>query len=68
MNVQDARWLTTAVIVATALWLIAYDIVIIALFGREASVSLVVYDLARAHPIIACALGVLIGHWLFPLR
>lgn len=53
-------------IVAVAVMIAAYDFCAYHFHGRDATVTHVLRDLCQAHPILAFALGVCIGHVFWP--
>ncbi len=59
--------LTRLVLTAVVAGLAVYDVVIIRACGPPASLSFVIHDFARQHPMAALALGVLVGHVFWPL-
>lgn len=61
------RRLTVLLIAAAAAVLSAYDVVAYHAGGR-ATISEVLYDGARAYPVLAFAFGVLMGHLFWPQR
>jgi hypothetical protein len=56
---------TYLVLGITVAVLIIYDIYICYTHGGDATISWVTYSLAQRHPIIAFALGVVMGHILW---
>lgn len=59
------RWTIAILITVTAL-LIAWDVYAVITGGSSGTISDVVLDFARAHPVVAFVLGVLCGHLLWP--
>ena len=57
---------TKVFLLCVTLLVILYDVVAIWFGGRDASVSVVVKDFIFANPIVAVAVGILIGHLLWP--
>lgn len=57
--------ITVGLLVGVAALLIAWDVFVFAKRGK--TISEVMRDAGRAYPILAFLLGVLIGHWFFPL-
>ena len=56
------RQLTEIVLMAVFAGLGVYDVVVGILYGREATISMVLRDLSHRHPIIPFAFGMLAGH------
>jgi hypothetical protein len=54
--------LTRHVIAAAAVLLVAYDLAAVRLWGEPATLSRVLTDWSREWPVIAFALGVVVGH------
>jgi hypothetical protein len=48
--------------------LVAWDIWLYVNPAPSDTISRVIADAAQDHPLLPFALGVLIGHWLWPLR
>lgn len=59
--------MTTRVLLVAAVLLTLYSIIVQAIYGDEASISITIYKLSVDYPIISFLLGLLIGHWLWPL-
>ena len=66
MTTRTARLVTLWVILGAAVVLIVWDIVAYYLGGIDATESRVIRDWSMHDPIIACAAGVLIGHFFWP--
>jgi hypothetical protein len=66
----EAQWLTLAFIIAVTAAVLAYDVWVIRTHGVEASISRVVAHLAVRWPVLlpvlAFALGVMVGHVILP--
>lgn len=58
---------TIAVIVATIVSLIAYDVYAVLRGGKEATISGVIAQFSHKFPIIAFAGGLLCGHFWWPV-
>ena len=56
---------TVFLLVASAVGLSLYDIVAEAREGESATISQVITDSSKEHPIIAVAFGILMGHWFW---
>lgn len=61
------RW-TIAILLGITALLIGWDIYVALTPQKGDTISEVIRDWAFAHPVIPFALGVLCGHWLWPLR
>ena len=59
--------LPTGILVAAALALVAYDICAAATPEEGDTISEVIAGAARKRPVIALGLGVILGHWFWPL-
>lgn len=64
MNRTTTVWILIAVVAG----LIAWDIAVYLGAGTEATISRVVLDFAGQHPVVGFLLGVISGHWLWPMR
>lgn len=62
------RKLTIGILVATALFLIGYDIVVAVNKEEGDTISEVTLDKAIRYPIIPFALGVVMGHLFWPQK
>jgi len=60
--------ITVTVVVLMVVVGIGYDIIALIMGGVESTISQVVLNKAREHPIIAFAMGVLCGHLFWPQR
>jgi len=60
------RWWTIAILAGVSLLLIVWDIYAATNKERGDTISEVVLDFARRHPVIPFLLGVLMGHLLWP--
>jgi hypothetical protein len=65
---MEPRTITALVLLVNALVLGLFDIYMIARYGGEASISLVMYDLAREYPILAFLIGGVCFHWFWPVK
>lgn len=54
--------ITEIVIAVTTVAVLAFDVYIIIKKGKEASISRVLYNQSRRHPVIPFALGFVAGH------
>jgi hypothetical protein len=59
---------TQIVILATILFLVAYNLVAWFVWGGESTISHQIFLAVSKWPTIGLATGVLIGHWFFPSR
>ena len=57
--------MTLALLGITALVWLAWDIWIIGWYGRQASISDVLYLTCQRHPFVAAGIGILVGHSLW---
>ena len=64
MNGPD---ITKAVLIVNLVALILYDIAVLWGWGLSSTISVVAYDIAREHPLVAVGVGLVIGHVFFPL-
>lgn len=62
------RQVTQVVLLITFMVLGAYDLWAFYRWGRPYTLSVVIYESARANPIVAFGLGVLIGHLFWPVK
>jgi len=60
------QW-TTTIIALTIIFLVTWDVLAILYSSNESSISSIMYDFSRKHPIIPLAVGVLIGHFFWPV-
>lgn len=69
---MDAKtqWVTLALMIAVAVFVIASDVILLRLFGPDATYSRVSGRIFDAHPVALVvaifAVGVLVGHVLLP--
>lgn len=68
MSLEEAKTLTRVVSLILLALALVYDVAIAVKFGREATISAVLYDAAKDNPIVGVIAGVLMGHWFFPIR
>jgi hypothetical protein len=66
----EAQWLTLAVIIGVTAAVLSYDAWVIRWYGPDASISRVVAHLGARWPVLlpvlAFALGVMVGHVILP--
>jgi hypothetical protein len=62
----DWKLLTAFVLAGTVVVLVVYDVLAEVYGGDRTTISRVVYNFARAEPVAAFALGVLVGHLFWP--
>lgn len=60
------KTMTAIVLVATAVVLVSYDVAAEVKGGNAATISQVLYHFAQSEPILAVALGILVGHLFWP--
>ena len=63
---MTSRTITISILAAVTLLLIAWDIYVATNKQKGDTISEVVLGFARRHPVIPFALGVLMGHLLWP--
>ena len=63
---SNAVWSTRAMLVGVVLLIGLWDIVIIQVGGKDASVSNVAIQWAKENPVITLVLGVVLGHIFWP--
>jgi hypothetical protein len=61
------RKITIAFIVACTFLIIAYDIWAVYSGGIPATISSVIFDYCHQYPIISVGMGILIGHFAWPV-
>ena len=59
MMPSEAMWF----VIATAIVWLAYEIYV--LYYRKETISVGIYKIARAHPIVVLFIGILLGHWFW---
>lgn len=59
---------TRAVLLVWVALLVVYAVLAIRFGGREASVSAAVSQFCFDNPIVAFAMGLLVGHFIWPVR
>lgn len=57
---------TAGVLIAAAVVLIIWDVIVAIRGGNTATISQVLYHAAQAEPVIALALGIVLGHLFWP--
>lgn len=63
----DPATVMVSIILALVLIVVGlYDLIAVLWFGQPATVSAVVLQIAKRHPILPLAVGVLIGHLFWP--
>ena len=62
------RHITQAVLLTALLLLGGYDLFAYFLWGRENTISVVLYETAQQFPILAFGLGLLSGHLFWPIK
>ena len=67
MTTQEACHMTRCVLLSTVILLVGYNIFVGLKYGIEPTISVQVYELARMHPIIPFVMGLVVGHFLWPL-
>lgn len=64
----DGPTVTRMVLLLTLICLLGYDLFAVYSFGYEGTISLVVFTMAKAYPIIPFLAGVVVGHLFFPIE
>ena len=59
---------TLMVLLLTLICLLGYDLFAVYRFGYEGTISLVVFTMAKAYPIIPFLAGIIVGHLFFPIE
>jgi hypothetical protein len=57
--------MTIIVLLSVAIVLIIYDIIVVALFGRDETISWQMWLISQKYPVIPFALGFVMGHILW---
>ena len=64
----DGPTVTRLTLLLTLIALLGYDLFAVYQFGYEGTISLVVFTMAKAFPIIPFLAGVVVGHLFFPIE
>ena len=64
----DGPTVTRMVLLMTLIGLLGYDLFAVYQFGYDGTISLVVFTMAKAYPIIPFLAGVVVGHLFFPIE
>lgn len=64
----DGTTVTRMTLLMTLICLLGYDLFAVYQFGYDGTISLVVFTLAKAYPIIPFLAGVVVGHLFFPIE
>lgn len=64
----DGPTVTKLALVLTLVALLAYDLFAVYAFGYDGTISLVIFTMAKAFPIIPFLAGVVVGHLFFPIE
>lgn len=65
---MTTRQITAVLVLAVVVVLVGWDVYTLAAHGSEpATISELVRDVAFNHPMIPFGLGVLVGHWFWPV-
>lgn len=59
--------ITQSIIIGSAIILVLYDVLALGIWGKTATISVVTYSWARRYPVIAFALGFVMGHIFWPV-
>ena len=65
---MTGKTITTLVLILTLVALLAYDALALWLWGYDGTISLVVFNAAKAWPIIPFLSGVVCGHFFFSVE
>lgn len=68
MSKIDGPTVTRMSLLFTLIALLAYDLFAVYKFGYDGTISLVVFTLAKAYPIVPFLAGVVVGHLFFPIE
>ncbi len=59
---------TGTILVVNLVLLALYDLIVRVWCGSDATISVVLGDFCRREPIVACGIGVLVGHVMWSIR
>jgi len=59
---MSAADFTRLLVIAAIILLVIYDLIVISMYGKDASISCVFFEYAKANPIVAFAAGLVMGH------
>ena len=66
---MDLAAVTKALIILVFCSILIWDLAVMSIYNNvEATISVVLYDLAKQHPMIPFIIGVLCGHVFWPLK
>ncbi len=68
MTISDPRALTEMFIIAVVVTCVVFNLFMRLWFGPQATISVVLQDDASKFPVIAAAVGLLVGHVFWPVR
>ncbi len=68
MTISDPKAITELFIVAVVVTCVVFNLVMRMAFGPDATISVVLQDSASKYPVIAAAVGLLVGHVFWPVR
>lgn len=68
MKKIDGPTVTRMALLLTLVCLLGYDLFAVYKFGYDGTISLVVFTLAKAYPIIPFLAGIVVGHLFFPIE
>jgi hypothetical protein len=58
--------ITTKLLIVSIFFFVIYDLIVMAISGREATISYDVLALSHQHPVIPLAVGIILGHLFWP--
>lgn len=64
----DGPTVTRLTLLLTLIALLGYDLFAVYRFGYDGTISLVVFTMAKAYPIIPFLAGIVVGHLFFPIE
>ncbi len=68
MTVTDPKAITEMFIIAVVVTCVIFNLFMRLAFGPQATISVVLQDAASKFPVIAAAVGLLVGHVFWPVR
>ncbi len=68
MTITDPRSITELFIVFIVVTCVVFNLFMRLWFGPQTTISVVLQDSASRYPVIAAAVGLLVGHVFWPVR
>jgi hypothetical protein len=68
MNKVDGKTVTKMALIMALMCLLAYDLFAVYRFGYDGTISLVVFTMSKAYPVIPFLAGLVCGHLFFPIE